>query len=107
MRTTKKYGEGLYLYDCESPGEARRKLGQLEDIEEKFGIDLITLFKALTNGIYVRIANNCIKYFSGNEICFNGKTFTYCCHENYICKLKDYGQKEAIDGWALTKEELE
>ena len=28
------------------------KLGQLEDIEEELGIDLITLFKALKNGVY-------------------------------------------------------
>ena len=32
------------------------KLGQLEDIEEEIGIDLITLFKAKNNGFYVKLA---------------------------------------------------
>ena len=31
------------------------KLGQLEDIEEELGIDLITLFKALQNGVWVEV----------------------------------------------------
>ena len=30
------------------------KLKSLEDIEEELGIDLITLFKALKNGIYIK-----------------------------------------------------
>lgn len=30
------------------------KLGQLEDIEEELGIDLITLFKALKVGIFIK-----------------------------------------------------
>lgn len=33
-------------------GYTASKLGQLEDIEEELGIDLITLYKALKNGIY-------------------------------------------------------
>ena len=32
--------------------DAVKKLGQLEDIEEELGIDLVTLFKALRNGFY-------------------------------------------------------
>lgn len=34
--------------------EAVDKLGQLEDIEEELGIDLITLFKALRDGVYCK-----------------------------------------------------
>ena len=30
------------------------KLSQLEDIEDELGIDLITLYKALKNGIYIK-----------------------------------------------------
>lgn len=40
------------------------KLGQLEDIEEELGIYLITLFKALKNGIYCKIENKNRTYIS-------------------------------------------
>lgn len=38
--------------------EANQKLGQLEDIEEELGIDLITLFKALQNDIWLENVNH-------------------------------------------------
>lgn len=34
--------------------EAIDKLGRLEDIEDELGIDIITLSKALKNGVYIR-----------------------------------------------------
>lgn len=64
------------------------KLGQLEDIEEELGIDLITLFKALKDGYW---------YKEDNEIIFeepNGEGL-----REMLC---GYGKT-----WALTKEELE
>ena len=33
------------------------KLGQLEDIEDELGINLITLIKSLKNGIYLKDSN--------------------------------------------------
>ena len=36
---------------------AIEKLGTIEDLEEELGIDLITLFKALKDGIYVKDDN--------------------------------------------------
>ena len=39
------------------------KLEQLEDIEEELGIDLITLFKALQNGVYVKQYGQIEHYF--------------------------------------------
>ena len=98
-------------------GEPITKLGQLEDIEEELGIDLITLFKALKNGFYTK-SNNGIKFWKEDD-----KHFVYvrdlkydieiCCEEceNVIGAVptmflerstKDYGKT-----WALSREELE
>ena len=41
------------------------KLGQLEDLEDRLGIDLLTLFKALENGIYYK---NVETYYCRNII---------------------------------------
>ena len=74
-----------------------------KNIEEELGIDLITLFKALKNGIYVDpyyidyattdnfLCPDNLDYFD-----INRKQIT---NEVYF---KDYGKT-----WALTKEELE
>lgn len=97
-------------------GEAIDKLGQLEDIEEELGIDLMVLFKALKNGIYASMyggkPNNTF-----NEIIFiEPKSFKLCTHTHQTCLyyewgwpgpeancyyLNDYGKS-----WALTEEEL-
>ena len=87
------------------------KLGQLEDIEEELGIDLIILFKALKNGFYHIDENKHIykmKPTKGN----GGAMNFYACLDSiiaedtfgdqYIYSLKDYGKV-----WALTKRELE
>ena len=78
------------------------KLGQLEDIEEELGIDLITLFKALEEGIYTIRSNSKRRY---PFLTYNGAVgyildFQYEQEAQYI--LSDYGKT-----WALTKEELE
>ena len=52
MRLTERLKSGNY---CSKNGDfydLYDKLGQLEDIEDDLGIDLVTLFKALTQGIY-------------------------------------------------------
>ena len=59
-RLTKKKQDGSYVVingEFYNVGEHIDKLGQLEDIEKELGIDLITLFKALKNGIYCKIEN--------------------------------------------------
>lgn len=71
------------------------KLGQLEDIEEKLNFDLITLLKALRNGIYV-IKDGYIEYDS----IANSEFETYCNELNIL--FSDYGKT-----WALTRKELE
>lgn len=79
------------------------KLGQLEDIEEELEIDLITLFKAISNGIYVKTKNGISKHYTIYLMKWQ-QTNTYCLYYRPYSHIwfKDYGKT-----WALTKEELE
>lgn len=81
-------------------GNAIDKLGELEDYEEKYGIDLVTLFKALKNGFETKQAR-----YTGYG--FDIDLEHRCIHNKRILGVdifyfKDYGKT-----WALTKEELE
>ena len=83
--------------------DAINKLGKLEDVEEELGIDLITLFKALKNGVY----SNHYAY-AGEEIHkidveLQKRHYGFCVSGGFGegHNLKDYGKT-----WALTKEEL-
>ena len=93
------------------------KLGALENIEEELGIDLITLFKALKDGINVYYEDEERYQFHNNLRLEYHKTLGWGLVDIYgsICRndmpmklemefyeLKDYGKT-----WALTKEELE
>ena len=122
MRLTKKQNTKLYPYiysgiDDTFEGTPINKLGKLEDIEEELGINLLTLFKALKNGIYVKNRKNEIRRVS----CNIGLVETGGCNSlglrfqdtNYKWRylvldtsrdndVKDYGKT-----WALTREELE
>lgn len=72
--------------------EVYNKLGQLEDLEEELGIDLLTLFKALKDGIEVgndkmRVCvKNCKLIYRKED---NEYAFIY---DYYLIKLKDYGK---------------
>ena len=134
MRFTKKLnppyekvaGED-YIYTSEtrltpSFAKVEQKLGKLEDVEEELGIDLLTLFKALKNGIWIKIFP---KLKNGGSIIHVpcglaiveigagvGKSFGL---EFYINTKKRYlvldtrrdnDLKEYGKTWALTKEEL-
>lgn len=78
------------------------KLQQLEDIEEELGIDLITLLKALMNGIYVVDDGEILEEtISGIERFNDGWGFsTY--YNDFELTFSEYGKY-----WALTREELE
>lgn len=96
------------------------KLGQLEDIEDGMGINLITIFKALKNGIWVKREDKIEKI----EITTNLRLVLDCNGSTdkmsyWILDYQDitYGSDriECIDNWyvdkygvewALTKEEL-
>ena len=79
--------------------QAIDKLGELEDIEEELGIDLITFSKALIKGIYTRKFGD----YSGELLSFQKDCFVVGGgYDTYVYYFKDYGKT-----WALTKEELE
>ena len=98
-----------------------KKLKSLEDIEEELEIDLITLFKALKDGFYIKYNDEIVHIFPDKHITINfwyntinvfipPKFFIDCKKgTNYLSEtideeywFKDYGKT-----WALTKEELE
>lgn len=81
------YDNGVYI-------QYMNKLGILEDVEEELGISLITLFKALKEGIYCNLGGK-IEHILAPHLSWYYK-------EIYIFKIEDYGKT-----WALTEEELE
>lgn len=129
IRLTKKV-ENQYIIECpdlnnyidgkiqlneflSAQDKGTQKLGQLEDLEEDLGIDLITLFKALKNGIWVktkkfsgfieptnlRIAGDIKDPFSSKTVLIGLKLISY--RDSVAILAKNYGKH-----WALTKEEL-
>ena len=108
-RILPEYGMHYAVNGDVSVCQFNNKLGQLEDIEEELGIDLITLFKALKNGVYyfndqgqliheyVWWISNYLTVGTHNKISSSFMTV----YENQILLFADYGKT-----WALTKEEL-
>lgn len=87
--------------DADCIRKITRKLGQIEDIEEELGIDLVTLFKALKGGIFVD-GDSTRKYVfldvdEKELFTINDFECTY-----FAASLSQYGKT-----WALTEEELE
>lgn len=71
--------------------EVYNKLGQYEDLEEELGIDLLTLFKALKDGIYLKEDN--VGVISFPRLYFSLDYRCYCfeiCFGSWVVKLKDY-----------------
>ena len=54
-RLTYKVNGHYYFDNLDDLIDASNKLGQLEDIEEELGIDLILLFKALKDGLFYKL----------------------------------------------------
>lgn len=107
-----KNGCRLPTYATKNEEDVFIKLSQLEDIEEEFGIDLLTLFKALKQD-YIYVKHN------------YGRSNTFKINKEYIQGLKyaddntpvfwtdDYGEEHMVyiknygKSWSLTEEELE
>lgn len=118
MRYTMKVNETDYVLNEnaeEEPFEMRNKLGQLEDIGEELGVDLVKLFNAKKIYFYDAIV------VGGKEELVLKETehFDICLKEKQVCiyeyeydecgtllDKEDYGKK-VLYGWALEKEELE
>lgn len=97
------YGNIVNVGDNQATSMVHGKLGQLEDIEDELGIDLITLFKALKDGIYTYFKD----FRSGSSELLHTymeiNSFQYfTVFDRCLMRFKDYGKT-----WALTKEELE
>ena len=107
MRLTEKIKENIYrekLFGVDTE-DVIDKLGQLEDIEDELGINLVTLFIALRNGIYTV------------EDGYIPPDFLLLKYNKKFSRLVD-NRPSAIAGgtcfylqgyrtlWALTKEEL-
>lgn len=114
MRLTKykPSNESMFPYRLKNENlstklDSIHKLGQLEDIEEELGIDIITLYKAATCGICVREHNT-----DEQEITFENVVIDF---DNHLLLFKfpreEIGKGRSFSGygktWALTKEELE
>lgn len=102
-----------YKETCMPDNYEYLKLGELEDIEEKLSIDLITLLTALTNGYVFWKYDNFIYKVEVEGIttcCLKVNTWYY---ENFNKNGKRYGDDFSIDikdygkTWALGKKELE
>lgn len=129
MRLTKKAGNTYqYNFDTNCDFETRdqrsiethnkivNKLGQLEDIEDELGIDLILYLKVMTKRyIYIKgkepewadngaDKNTIEKYYvvAFNKYWIEVKYTNNCDQHSIENPLKCYGKT-----WALTKEELE
>ncbi len=83
--------------------DAVEKYVKHKEIEEELGIDLLTLFKAMKDGYYVKSPiNNCI-FRKHQSYCDDGIYYDSLdgfAFNTYL-KTKDYGKT-----WALTEEEL-
>ena len=101
MRLTRKREDGQYLKTIKSIDECMNKLGQLEDLEEELGVDLLTLFKAIRRGTaYFRGYGR-----KGFELLFSDYMQQYYLNIQGVATgfipTKSYGKN-----WALTEEEL-
>ena len=124
-RLTKKNDIGYFpAYERETKEnyyDLVHKLGVLEDIEEENGLDLITLFKALKDGFYIKYNDKIVHIFPDKHITINFwyKTINVFIPPKFFidCKKGAYYLSETIDEeywfkdygetWALTREELE
>lgn len=81
------------------------KLQYLEDIEEEIGIDFITLFKALKNGIYINdcgIVNEIGNIYETEVKCIeHWPLWGFKAGDDVECAFKNRGKT-----WALDKEEF-
>ena len=119
-KTDEKYGYYYNGREDEIEFDVLSKLGQLEDIEDELGVDLITLFKALREkGIWIKNSANTILHLEPMYIkveidCDKPLLGSIVLKELYFEDLdgvmdttgEEWFMDEYGKTWALTKEEL-
>lgn len=88
------------IVDAKEYYDMQRKLCEYHILEQELGIDLVTLFKAMKNGIYTKENLDNYPYACLLRDDMVLVLFDDIYKHEYL--LKDYGKT-----WALTKEELE
>lgn len=79
-----------------------QELRKYDEIEQKLGIDLPTIFKALENGVYYKNSLSEILFLGKLELHEDPGAFRLSCSDRHVFLFTDtYGT-----AWALTKEEL-
>jgi hypothetical protein len=109
-RKDKRTKLGVYIpgYPTELNKKIYLKLSNLEDLEEKLGIDIPIIFKAKKEGIYYKNPKHNIYYISKDCLHLQYRSEWYLqvkIHpilDGLLIQLKDYGTK-----WSLRKEDLE
>lgn len=103
IRLTEKR-DGFY-YDTDEciVSNCSQKLGPLEDLEEEIGINLITLFKATQQGIWMK-HNGAFYFFDNLIVDLKHKCLVQIVSNDEVetFPFDSYGED-----WALTREELE
>ena len=103
LKTATAYNGAQHKEIC---GRATLELIEYKKIEEELGVDLITLFKALTYGIYVKFSKIQIEHINSAMIGimkYYGRY--YFVVNNFMRKYKILINSKTKQ-WALTKEEL-
>lgn len=98
-----------YIEQLDNLDPIVNKLGQLEDIEDELGIGLVTLFKALKDGIWYRLQNWELRYMKITLVLTpEGWVLAELYPEptNVVIQLYNRMHKYGVE-WGLTKEELE
>lgn len=95
------YSDSASQYTTKDKKAAINKLGVLEDIEEKFEIDLSIMFKAMKNGI-----NTIDGYIPPHDlIVWKGQLYRKPMGQPFHTDMFPFWKYG--EDWALTKEELE
>ena len=113
--TQGNYIEGCFTRENQEwfYGNVVNKLGELEDIEEELGIDLITLFKILKSKEVIYKRKRGVLYHETTlekyiilGLAFGDEYYGLWVYDKFgdemLLYTKDYGKT-----WALTREELE
>lgn len=114
MRITEKMENGFYalrkkyeIWGEENGIRLVQIVGPLEDAKEKYGIDVLLLLEAMSNGIYYIGSDGVIRYVRQSEFWLSNSVHGYgFVYDVRFIYFHDYGKK-IPGGWALTKEELE